>query len=96
VINNLSFFKKNKEQSDLILELMMTWFRDLLVLKETNNETLIINQDKKDLLKKHTFKADHLNFVEIINKIKDTKININEYNVNYDISIENLIFSIIN
>lgn len=46
-----SILKLERGEASKILELMLAWFRDLSVLKETKNEQLVLNRDKMDRIK---------------------------------------------
>ncbi|WP_422484843.1 DNA polymerase III subunit delta' [Gudongella sp. DL1XJH-153] len=85
-------FTQEKDRAQELLEIMMLWFRDLLVYKATEDMELVINRDKEKLLSEQTFlDFDRIN--DIIKKIQDTSINI-QLNVNYQLSIETMLFNI--
>ncbi|WP_422449336.1 DNA polymerase III subunit delta' C-terminal domain-containing protein, partial [Thermoanaerobacterium sp. DL9XJH110] len=68
-------FTQEKDRAQELLEIMMLWFRDLLVYKATEDMELVINRDKEKLLSEQTFlDFDRIN--DIIKKIQDTSINI--------------------
>lgn len=81
------FFEDNKDQIDYILDMMLIWFRDLLIYKEVGNDDLIINRDKKELLKEQAFKLSIGRIHGIIDSIMETKDNIRA-NTNFQLSIE--------
>ncbi len=85
-------FTQEKDRVQELLEVMMLWFRDLLVYKATEEMELVINRDKEKLLSEQSFlDFDRIN--DIIKKIQDTSINI-QMNVNYQLSIETMLFNI--
>lgn len=45
-----SFFEESRESIDLILDIMASYYRDLLVAREGSNENILINSDKKDMI----------------------------------------------
>lgn len=45
-----SFFEENRDSVDLVFEIMLMYYRDLLVARETGNENMLINSDKKDII----------------------------------------------
>lgn len=49
-LDSIKFFTENKDDIDLILHLMLLWFRDILIFKETGSESFIINTDKHNTL----------------------------------------------
>lgn len=85
-------FTQEKERVQEIFDIMVFWFRDLLVYKVTGNVDLIINRDKEKLLSEQTF-LDFEKINDIIEKIQNTSINI-QMNVNYQLSIETMLFRI--
>lgn len=93
IFTQSDFFETNKEKIDLILNMMITWFRDLLIYKNMNEESLIINSDKKNELKNQAFKLSNRKIHDIIDNILQTKDNIRS-NVNLKISIELLLLNI--
>lgn len=50
MFDSIKFFTDNKDDVDLVLHLMLLWFRDILILKETGNASLVINTDAVDIL----------------------------------------------
>lgn len=87
------FFNSQKEGIEEILDLMVTWFRDVLILKELNNDHFTINKDKISLLSSHSLKLSKRKIYEIIEIINNTKMNIIS-NVNYDLAIEVMFLTI--
>jgi DNA polymerase-3 subunit delta' len=72
---------------------MLTWFRDLLIYKNTDRNELIINNDKKNVLREQAFKLSNRKIHDIIDNILETEDNIKS-NVNIKISIELLLLNI--
>lgn len=84
-------FNDYKDRYDLILELFLTWLRDLLLIKMVDNGDYIINKDKYKILLNQ---AQHLSYNRIsilLDKIMDIQIN-RKVNVNYQLSMEILLF----
>ena len=88
----MDFFNENKENIEEILDIILYWFRDLLIYKEIGNTGLLINKDKIEILSKESF-IDLNRINDIIYKVEDTKINIKR-NVNFSLSIETMLLSI--
>ncbi|NLK44858.1 MAG: DNA polymerase III subunit delta' [Tissierellia bacterium] len=91
-LTSVDFFNENKENTEEILDIMVYWFRDLLILKETGNANLLINRDMVERLSNQTF-MDLNRINDIIYRIDETKINIKR-NVNYNLLIETMLLSI--
>lgn len=81
------FFEENKSRLETILDIMLTVYRDMLVLRKTGNEYLLINSDKKDIILDniHDFSAEKL--LTDINTLETARKNIRQ-NANFQLSIE--------
>lgn len=91
IFNSIDFFIKNKDSYEEILDIILYWFRDLIIYKEIGESELIINMDKVSLLSNQSFlNVDKIN--DIIEKITETRENI-ERNVNYQLAIEAMLLS---
>ncbi|MGM0378789.1 MAG: ATP-binding protein [Bacillota bacterium] len=93
-IKGINFLKENKEQIDLIFEIMILWFRDLMIYKVNNNKDLIINKDKLDIIEKEVYKLADKNLIKIIENIQKAKQNL-EKNINFKLVIDYLILNTI-
>lgn len=81
------YFEEKKEHIDFILETIVLFLRDLLVYKETGDENLLINSDKKDIILKNAPFCTVPGLVKQIGAVEDTWRNINK-NVNLQLSVE--------
>lgn len=91
ILNSIDFFVQNKDHIDEIVDIMIYWFRDLLVYKEIGNSNLILNRDKIQLLSSETFMdADRIN--DIIDNIMEIKKLIDN-NVNFQLAIETMLLN---
>ncbi len=50
ILEFTAFMDENKDSADLILDTMLLYYRDLLVVCETGSEKMLINSDKKDMI----------------------------------------------
>ncbi|MFA5576183.1 MAG: DNA polymerase III subunit delta' [Tissierellaceae bacterium] len=91
-LTSLDFFSANKENAEEILDIMIYWFRDLLVYKETGNPSLLVNVDKVEVLSSQKL-VDLSRINDIIYRIDETKNNIKR-NVNFNLLIETMLLSI--
>ncbi|EOD01059.1 DNA polymerase III subunit delta' [Caldisalinibacter kiritimatiensis] len=87
------FFEQNKEYIDDILDMMLIWFRDLLIVKEMADAKFVINKDKTDILNDQSLKLSRSKLHDIIEEVKKTKNNIAS-NVNYQLAIEVMLLKI--
>jgi DNA polymerase-3 subunit delta' len=86
------YFEQNKDDIDEILEIIMIWFRDVLFVK-VDGHNQVINNDKIEVLEKHSFKVDSIKCAELYNKLQEAYENVNS-NVNYKLTVDNMLFSI--
>ncbi|HOM02505.1 MAG TPA: DNA polymerase III subunit delta' [Acetivibrio sp.] len=80
-------FDENKDSVDSILDIMLLFYRDLLVVGKYGNEKLLINSDKKDIILKNTGKFSVGKLLKNIDIIEKTRNNL-EQNANYQLAIE--------
>lgn len=91
IFKSVDFFIENKDQIDEIMDIILYWFRDLLIYKEIGNSSLVLNRDKIQLLSNETFlDIDRINV--IIDSIMETKRLIDQ-NVNYQLAIETMLLN---
>lgn len=90
--SSMEFFENNKEIIDDILDIIIYWFRDLLIYKEIGENPLIINKDKIIELSKNSY-MNSKKINDIIERVKETKINIKR-NINYQLAIETMLLNI--
>lgn len=93
VFSLVDFFEKHKENVDEILDFILVWFRDILILRETRTDTFLINLDKKNDLQKHLNRIGYEKISHIIEIIEKTKRDI-KANVNFQLAIEILLLNI--
>lgn len=86
------FFKQNKENIYEILDVLLLWFRDMLLLGQTGSDEFLINLDKKDLLKNHLDRMGYEGICDMIGRIEKTKNDI-KANVNFQLSIEMMLLN---
>lgn len=91
-LSSIDFFTSNKENIDEVLDIILYWFRDLLLYKEIGESSLILNKDKLQILSSQSF-VDLSKINDIIYNIEETKANIKS-NVNFGLSIETMLLNI--
>lgn len=81
------FFEVNKNNIDILLDIMLLVYRDLLVAKKSRNGNVLINSDKKDIILRNaeSFPLDKL--VANIEEVETARRNIKQ-NANYQLAIE--------
>ncbi len=50
ILDYSAFMEEQKDNAGLLLNVMLLYYRDLLVMSETGNENMLINSDKKDMI----------------------------------------------
>ncbi|MCX7708860.1 MAG: DNA polymerase III subunit delta' [Clostridia bacterium] len=87
VFDQYPFFEENKEDVDVILDIALLFFRDLLAYKNTGDENILINSDKKDIILNNAsvYSTDRL--IRSVETIENTR-KIIKQNANYQLSIE--------
>ena len=88
---SMDFFNNNKDNYEDILDILLYWFRDLILYKKIGSSELLINQDKTTLLSNQSFLSeDRIN--GIIEETMETRENIKR-NVNYQLAIETMLLN---
>lgn len=92
IMGMYNIFEDYKDEIDIFIDLIISWLRDLLIVKEINNERYLINKDKyKTILKQ----GQHLSYNRIcvlIDNILHFKKQL-KVNVNYQLSIEMMLLN---
>ena len=85
-----NYFEENKDDIDIIIEIMMIWIRDIIFV-QNNMQDLVMNKDLIYLAKEHSEKMrDKSNLIEYLQNTSD---NIKS-NVNYKLAIDNMLLKI--
>lgn len=87
------FFEKNKEDIVEILDIMLFYFRDLVIYGETDSNKYVINKDKIDFIKAHYNQLEKSALHDIIEIVLETKDNI-DLKVNFSLNIEMMLLDI--
>lgn len=91
VFSSFDFFTENKEFIDELLDIIIYWFRDLIIYKEIGESKIIINRDKLPLLIDQSFlSSSKIN--DIIENIIEARKNIKR-NINYQLIIETMLLN---
>ena len=88
--SSFEFFNENKDDIDTILDIILLYFRDLMVYNESKNKDLVLNKDFLDICNERVMDFCKIN--DIIEKVQQTKEDIQK-NVNFQLSIENMLLS---
>jgi DNA polymerase-3 subunit delta' len=85
-------FEQNEGKIDFIMQIMLLYFRDLLIYSKTRNSSLLINSDKKDMIISDAG-IGYANILSSIRSIWDA-CKCLDYNVNFQLSIETMLLKI--
>lgn len=76
-----------------VLDIMELWYRDLAVAGKLGEHGVLINSNKKDMIKEISSRFSFGTMAETIRIIEDTRKNLKQ-NVNYDIAIDGMLIRI--
>ena len=93
IISGIQTVSQNRTSLEDSIDLMMLWYRDLLMLKATNNLDLIIYKEEIETLRKQTKYISYEGTENIIKAMEKAKRRIS-FNVNADIAIELMLLTI--
>jgi DNA polymerase-3 subunit delta' len=92
-LSKVEYFTDNKDKIDNILDIMTSWYRDMVVYKECENTRYLINPDRADDIAHESRIYTMCRLNNIIDIIKNASLNIKS-NVNYQLVIENMLLNI--
>lgn len=81
-----------KEKADMVIDLMLTWLRDLMIIKEVPDEKYIIHKDKYKTLLKHSELLSYNRISVLLSRIEEIQRHL-KVNVNYQLSLETMLFN---
>lgn len=87
------FFEDNRQHIDILLDIMLLFYRDLLVVKKTGNENMLINPDKKDIILNNVRKYSLQRLIAAIGQVEAARRAI-KLNVNFQLVIENMLIKL--
>lgn len=87
-----NYFEEQKDNIDIIIEIMMIWIRDIVFAKN-NIFNLMINKDMAELAERHGRIMNDVDAHELIQYLQFSSDNIKN-NVNYKLAIDKMVFKI--
>ena len=93
IISGIKTITENKSSINDYIDLMMLWFRDVLMLKATNDPNLLLFKDEYQIIKKQANVRGYDEIENIIKSMEEAKTKL-KANVNVDITIELMLLSI--
>jgi DNA polymerase-3 subunit delta' len=82
-----SFFEKNKDEINTILDIMILFYRDLLIMQKTSAENMLINSDKKDIILSSLSRFPAGKLLQNIETVEVARKNLKQ-NANYQLLVE--------
>jgi len=92
----LSFLKESNENILWILSILLWWYRDMLIFKETNNTPMLANKDRIKDLSEQAVKYNSLKLGEVINTILKTAQLLSDTNVSAKLALTVMATDILN
>jgi len=93
VLDFTTFLDNNKDSIDMVLDIMLLYYRDLLVIKETGNEKKLINSDKKDIILNNVRNFRTGRIIACIDAIGAVRRALRQ-NAGYQLAVDNLLMNI--
>ena len=90
VLDFTSFMDENKDSTELIFDIMLLYYRDLLVVLETGNQNMLINSDKKDIIFNNARIYCSRRVIDDIAAIEAARRALKQ-NANYQLVIDNML-----
>jgi DNA polymerase-3 subunit delta' len=93
VIAGLKTISENKTSIDDYIDFMILWYRDVLMLKATNDPNLLLYKKEFQFIKKQANLRSYTELDNIIKAMEKAKLRL-KANVNFDITIELMLLTI--
>lgn len=92
IIDTIKEFSTHKNDINDYLDLMLLWYRDVLMFKVTKDANLLLYSDEYSAISEQATKRDYENIENIIAAIDMAKVRL-KANVNFDVTIELMILA---
>lgn len=93
IVSGIKTISENKTSIYDYIDLIMLWFRDVLMLKATNDPSILLFKDEFQVIKRQANIRRYDEIDNIINSMEEAKAKL-KANVNLDITIELMLLSI--
>lgn len=88
-----AFIEENRDSAGLLLDIMLLYYRDLLIMCETGNENMLINSDKKDMIFNNAQMRTSRGIVGKIDALEAARRALKQ-NANMQLVVDNLLISL--
>ena len=92
IIDTIKEFSTHKNDINDYLDLMLLWYRDVLMFKVTKDANLLLYSDEYSAISEQATKRDYENIENIIAAIDKAKVRL-KANVNFDVTIELMVLA---
>lgn len=92
IIDTIKEFSTHKNDINDYLDLMLLWYRDVLMFKVTKDANLLLYSNEYSAISEQATKRDYENIENIIAAIDKAKVRL-KANVNFDVTIELMILA---
>jgi DNA polymerase-3 subunit delta' len=93
IVSGLKFLSADKNNIEDYIDLMILWYRDVLMFKATIDPDLLLYREELTFIKKQASIRSYEGVEKIINAMEKAKIRL-KANVNFDIAIELMLLTI--
>lgn len=93
ILQFTTFAEENRDSIDLILEIILLYYRDLLIACETGNENILINSDKKVMIFNNAQMYCNRRVIDNIEAIGAVRKALKQ-NANYQLTIDHLLMKL--
>jgi len=94
ILEFTAFMEEQKDNAGLLLNVMLLYYRDLLVMHETGNENMLINSDKKDMILHNNGAGTGCRrLIDNIEAVEAARMALKK-NANYQLVIDQLLFKL--
>lgn len=93
ILEFTSFLDESRDSIDILLDIMLLYYRDLLVMKETGNEKMLINSDKKDIILDNARNYRSSRIIASIDAIGEVRMALRR-NAGYQLAVDNLLINL--
>ena len=87
IFDMYDFFSENKDKIDIMLDIMQMLYRDMIMIKTSQDEKMLINYDKKDIILTNAADFTVQKLIRNIELLEQTRKNL-KFNANFQLSIE--------
>jgi len=93
ILEFTALMEENRDSAGLLLDIMLLYYRDLLIMCETGNENMLINSDKKDMILNNAQTRASRGIVGKIDALEAARRALKQ-NANMQLAVDNLLISL--